>query len=141
MKKSILLFFAILLFAHYNVNGQTKPEMEHLKKTYSGTWVNKKDKRYLQIYFDEEVDYVTINDWTGSLSRNKSKTLDAYKAFIKGDKLIMPSENDDHHCPYCEITVVNEKLIYECNGISNFTNNKLVKSQHSNQTIFERLRK
>lgn len=59
---------------------------------------------------------------------------------MDGEKLILPSENGDHHCPYCEITIKNKKLLYKCNELSDFTNNKLVESQFSNQTIFEKLK-
>jgi|GEM_PF-4309368 len=140
MRKCIFLFFAIFIFAHYKVNGQTKAEIEHSKKIYSGTWVNKKTKHYIEFYFEAEIDYVTLNEWTGSSSKNKSKTLDAYKVYIKGDKFIIPSENDDHHRQYCEISISNKKLNFEYNGALNFTDNKLTKNEYYNRTVFIKLK-
>ena len=140
MKKCILLSFTIFLFVHYNVNGQTRAEIENLKKKYSGTWVNKKTKDYLEFYFEDEIDYVTVNEWTGSSHKNKSKTLDAYKAYIKGDKLIILAEKDDHHRQYCEISISNKKLNFECNGALNFTNNKLIQDEYYNRKIFIKLK-
>lgn len=73
--------------------------------------------------------------------RSLSEHTDGYKAFIKGDKLILPVENDDHHAPYCEISVSADKLlIYECNGMLNFTDNFLKKSESTNTYIFKRIR-
>jgi len=140
MKQRFLLFFAIIFLTHYSINGQTKPETAHLENMYSGTWVNKKTKRYLQFSFDKEVDYITINEWTGSLDKSKSETLDAYKAYIHGEKLIMPAENGDHHSHYCEISIANKKLVYACNGNLNFTDNQLVKDKYATQTLFKKLK-
>jgi len=140
IRKSIFMLIAVIFIVHSNINAQTKAQIAHFKKKYHGTWVNKKDKRYLRFFFDEDAGYITINDWTGNLDRNKSNTIDAYKAFIKGNKLIIPAEHNDHHSPYCEIEIVNKKLFYRCNPPLNFTDNVLVKGPYSTQKIFERWR-
>ena len=140
MRINILLTFIIFLFFHYNIIGQTKAEIEYSKKAYSGIWVHKKSKHYISFSFEDDVDYVTVNEWTGSLDRNKSKVIDVYKAFIKGDKLILPAENGEHHSQYCEISISNKKLNFECNGILNFTENKLIKDKFYNRTVFIKLK-
>lgn len=140
MRKFILLIFAIFIFANNHLYGQTNSEIELAKKNYSGTWVNKKTKHYIEFFFDDEIDYVIVNEWTGSSHKNRSKTLDAYKVYIKGDKLIIPSENDDHHSQYCEISISNKKLNFECNGALNFTDNKLIHDEYYNCTVFVKLR-
>ena len=128
--------FIAFLFTGTNVNGQTKSEIALSKKIYEGTWYNKKEKRYIKIYNDDDVNYVTINDWI----KGKRDDADAYKAFIKGDKLILYAENDDHHAPYCEIEIVNTKLIYRCNKM-NSTNNFLNTKEPGDKMIFERVKK
>lgn len=138
MKKNILLSL-LIIFISYHVNAQTKAEIKQAKKLYDATWINKKDNRYLTFYFDSEVSYVTVNDWTGSSDPNKSKSLDAYKAYIKGNKLILPAENSDHHSPYCEIEIINKKLIYRCNEGNNFKD-KTLKNVAVDVTTFERTR-
>lgn len=90
---------------------------------YEGTWYNRKEKRYISINYDDEVNYVTINDWI----KGERDGADAYKAFIEGEKLILYAENDDHHALYFEIEMVNVKLIYRCNKMNctdNFLNAK-----------------
>ncbi len=141
MKKGMLLFFVIILFSYNDIGGQEKTEIDYSKKIYSGTWQNEKTKRYLQFYFEDDVDYIIINDWTGNIDKSKSETLDAYKAYIKENKLIIPSENGDHHRSYCEISISNNELKYVCNGFLNFSDNALVKDKYFNQTVFKKLKK
>ncbi|MBS1750049.1 MAG: hypothetical protein JST63_09100 [Bacteroidetes bacterium] len=124
-----------LLFTGSNSYAQTKSEIALSKKIYEGTWYNKKEKRYIRIYYDDEVNYVTINDWI----KGKGDSEDAYKAFINGGKLILYAENDDHHTPYCEIEIENTKLIYRCNKM-NFTDNFLHTEEPGDKTIFERVK-
>lgn len=70
MKKNILLF-TVALFTYSLINGQVNAETEYLSKIYHGTWINKKTNRYLQFYFDDQYDYITVNDWTGSSNKSK----------------------------------------------------------------------
>ncbi|MEO5911708.1 MAG: hypothetical protein ABIP95_12515 [Pelobium sp.] len=137
--KKVLTVIIIIFFSNL-VGAQSKPEKIQSKKLYEGTWVNKKAKRFIAFYYDDDVDYVTINDWTGSSNRNKNNNIDAYKAFIKGNKLIIPAENSDHHAPYCEIEILDHKLIYKCNTGTNFIDGSLLKD-NSNSTVFERINK
>ncbi len=83
---------------------------------------------------------MTVNDWIGTSNRNIAENIDAYRAYIKGDKLILLSENNDHHAVYCEIEIVNHKLIYQCNTGLNFKDNFLVKTEGVHKVVFVRLR-
>lgn len=130
-----VLIVVIIIFISNLVSAQSKSEKSQSKKLYEGTWVNKKTKRFIAFYYDDDVDYVTINDWTGSSNRNKN--VDAYKAFIKGNKLIIPAENSDHHAPYCEIEILDHKLIFKCNAGNNFTDFVLLKDKLIDVTVFE----
>ncbi len=123
------------------INGPSKSEFINAKNLYEGTWVNKKTKRFIAFYFDDDVKYVTINDWTGNSNRDKNNSIDAYKVFIKGNKLIIPAENSDHHAPYCEIEILDGKLIYKCNAGNNFTDSVILKTKLADITIFERVDK
>src|SRR3982751_6436196 len=80
---------------------QTKAELKAAKKMYGGSWVNKKQKWHLIISFDTE-DYATINDWHGKWS-DDNNGIDAYKAFVHQQKLVMPEDKTDLRSPYCEI--------------------------------------
>ncbi|MET4080867.1 hypothetical protein ABIB40_000811 [Pedobacter sp. UYP30] len=140
MKIYILPIVIIFLICQH-VNAQSKVEIAHAKKLYAGIWVNKKAKRYLAFYFDKEVDYITINDWTGNSDPSNNENIDAYKASIRGDKLIMAAKNGDHHAPYCEIEITDRKLVYRCNSGLNFKDNFINKTQMVNNVVFERVRK
>lgn len=100
-----------------------KPDTSELNRKYGGTWYSEDEKLYVTFYFEEGFDYATVNGWTGDL--DKKENIDAYKAFIKGSKLILPAENSDHHAPYCEIDVKNNILVYKCNQGLNFSDNYL----------------
>jgi len=89
-----------------------KTEMTKAKKAFEGIWYNKEANRYLSISFDYG-DYALINDWIGE-SKNDAN-IDAYKAFPKGDKLILPEEKE-HHGTYCEMTISKKRLRYQCKG-------------------------
>jgi hypothetical protein len=94
---------------------QTKAELKAAKKMYGGSWVNKKAKRHLTISFDID-DYATINDWHGKWSQDNN-TIDAYKAFVYQQKLIMPEDKTDLRAPYCEIVRQGNALLYRCRGM------------------------
>ena len=134
-----MLLFALSCFAGKVANAQTKAAVAVAKKQYAGTWVNKKAKRYLRFFFDAEVAYVTVNDWTGNRDRNKSGSIDAYKAFIQGGKLVLPADSTEHRCPYCEIRIQNGKLEYQCNGFDNYKEGLFENSKLADATIFERV--
>ncbi|QQT24735.1 hypothetical protein I6J02_13365 [Sphingobacterium spiritivorum] len=138
----ILLFVCISQTAY----AQHKAEIMNSKKIYEGIWRDNANNRNISISYDSALTYVLINDWTGGIETVKDKSraenIDAYKAYIKGDKLIMPAENDDHHAPYCEISVSKKNLLlYECNSMLNFTDNFLKKSESINTYTFERIKK
>ncbi|MGJ1264941.1 hypothetical protein [Sphingobacterium spiritivorum] len=145
MAVQIRNIFLLLLCISQSAYAQSKTDIANSKKIYEGIWRDKANNRNISISYDSTLTYVLINDWTGGMETIKDRSLsehtDAYKAFIKGDKLILPAENDDHHAPYCEISVSADKLlIYECNGMLNFTDNFLKKSESTNTYIFKRIR-
>lgn len=131
---TIIIIELFMSFMNSMAYGQTQREIAQSKKMYEGAWYSKKEKRYIAIYYDNQVNYVTINDWI----KDERDGADSYKAFIKGGKLILYAENDDHHAPYCEIQIVNRKLIYQCNRM-NFTDNFLNTKEPPDSTIFERV--
>lgn len=110
-----LLVLLTLVFITKNACAQTKAEIRHAKKLFEGDWINKKAKRHLSISFDYN-DYVLINDWHGKFSSDNN-TIDAYKAFIKKEKLVMPEEKEDLRAPYCEILRKGNALLYRCKGM------------------------
>lgn len=137
MPRSFFLFaFILLLFIQNNVFSQTKIEIAQSKKNFEGTWYNKTTRRYISIFYDDDIDYVTINDWIKGQRQNG----DAYKAFTEGQKLILYAENIDHHAPYCEIEIVNKKLIYLCNQPFNFKDNFITTGEHVDKVTFERIK-
>lgn len=67
----------------------------------------------MRLFFDDQYEgAVLVNEWKG-----KRTNIDAYKARVKGDKLIMPEERGDHNAPYCEMLIVNKKLLFRCKGL------------------------
>jgi hypothetical protein len=44
-------------------------------------------------------------------------TIDAYKAFVHQEKLVMPEDKTDLRCPYCEIVKKGNALLYRCRGM------------------------
>ncbi|MCP2028034.1 hypothetical protein L1276_003202 [Flavobacterium sp. HSC-32F16] len=105
-----------------NITAQTFSRKNLIQK-FEGTWYNETEKSYLSFYFEKGYDYATANTWTGDL--NKKENIDAYKAFIKDGKLMLPVENSDHHAPYCEIDVKYGVLIYTCNQGLNFSDTSI----------------
>jgi len=116
VKHLFLGIFICCLILSLDGYAQTKAEFKASKKLFAGSWVNKKAKRHLIIFFDTE-DYVTINDWHGKWSQDNN-TIDAYKAFIQQTKLVMPENNTDLRCPYCEIVKKGDALLYRCRGMN-----------------------
>lgn len=116
-----------------------KPNLSELNKKFGGTWYSKTEKLYTTFYFEEGFDYATVNTWTDSI--DKKENIDAYKAFIKGSKLILPAENSDHHAPYCEIDVENNLLVYKCNQGLNFSDNYLNTKKPISRTEYKRITK
>ncbi len=100
------------------------------KKNFEGIWYNKENKRELNIKFDKECDCFIIND------KSKGYSEDAYYAYPKESKLIMPAQNEDHHSSYCEIIIEKKQLIYECNSGLNFTDNFLNRKDFSSKLVF-----
>ncbi|WP_152620293.1 hypothetical protein [Pedobacter lusitanus] len=98
---------------HQKTAIQTRAKIAGIKKSFEGLWYNQKTRRYISISFDYGDDAL-INDWRGKLT-NRS-TADAYIAFIKGNKLILPEEKE-HHGVYCEMLISKRKLLYKCKGL------------------------
>lgn len=113
MKKLYIILFTCL-FA-IPALAQTKAEIKASRKLFEGNWSNKKLQRHLSIFFDAE-DYATINDWHGKWSQDNN-TIDAYKAFIQHDKLVMPEDKTDLRSPYCEIVRKGNTLLYRCRSM------------------------
>ena len=103
--KWFIVFLALLL-TNVNTNAQSAPKQTDQKK-FKGLWTNKKTSRCLEIYFEDG--YATIMDWTPKFQKRESS--DVYKAFPKNGKLVMPEETE-HHAPYSEIIIENNRLIY-----------------------------
>jgi hypothetical protein len=106
--KKIFLFLIILFLYQSNGYSQESVTIRQLQKQYGGTWIDRKTTRCLQITFDNER-FATIMDWTRKYQSRESG--DVYKAYIKKDTLVM-LEDKEHHAPYSEITIENNKLIY-----------------------------
>jgi hypothetical protein len=104
----------VILFTG-NTLAQSKADIRHAKILFEGNWINKKIKRRLSISFDY-IDYVLINDWHGKFSSDNN-TIDAYKAFIKNEKLVMPEEKEDLRAPYCELLRKGNAQLYRCKGM------------------------
>ena len=132
------LFILLLLLLSVNSTVAQSEKDILMQKMYEGSWYNKETKRHIDIRFNEELSYVTINDWTG---KQHIGSIDSYKAFIKENKLILYAENDDHHSPYCEMEVVDQKLIYQCNEPFNFKDQFLNSKNQIDKTEFKRLKK
>jgi len=106
MKLSLLLI-SVIVSGFFNCEAQTAREISRAKAVFEGAWLDKKNDRHLTISI-EDAGYVTINDWTG---RKQTASIDAYKAYIKNGKLVMPAETE-HHAPYSEIQIKGKTLIY-----------------------------
>jgi len=111
----LILIIGETLFAT-TAFSQTKAEIKASKKMFEGRWVNKKEKRHLTINYEGE--YAEINDWHGKMSEDNN-TIDAYKAWVKAGKLVMPESKTDLRCPYCEIVKKGDALLYRCMGMYN----------------------
>ncbi|MFA6246586.1 MAG: hypothetical protein WC615_06575 [Mucilaginibacter sp.] len=115
MRNLGLMFLLTVILTNRNAYAQTKADIRYAKRLFEGNWINKKAKRHLSISFDYN-DYVLINDWHGKFSSDNN-TIDAYKAFIEKEKLVMPEEKEDLHAPYCEILRKGNALLYRCKGM------------------------
>lgn len=137
MKKLLILniFLLILVFGATNTFAQDSIANKNLIAKFSGEWYSKKEKRTLVISYDTENNYFLINDHTKGYSE------DDYYAYPKANKLVLPAQNDDHHSSYCEISIVKNQLVYECNGGLNFTDNFLKKDKFSTKMIFKKRKK
>lgn len=136
MKNIILSIFLLSLgMCSSNVFAQDSITHKNLIAKFSGEWYSKNQKRQLVINYDTENNYFIINDHTKGYSE------DAYYAYPKDDKLILPAQNEDHHSSYCEIDIVKNQLIYECNSGLNFTDNFLKRDEFSNKVVFKRRKK
>ncbi len=131
-KYLLLLSFTIISLTSL---AQTKNEIERSKKLYEGTWFNKKDNRYIKLSFEKNEDFATVNDWI----KNEEENTDAYKAYIKDDKLILYADSTEHRAPYCELKIHDKILYYECNF--NYKDNFLNKNAETNTLVFIRKRK
>lgn len=106
----MLVIYTCCTFLPADGFAQTKAEQKNAKKLFNGDWVNKKAKRHLSVSFDFP-EYVLINDWHGKWSQDNN-TIDAYKAFIQKDKLVMPEDKTDLRSPYSEIVKKGNALLY-----------------------------
>jgi hypothetical protein len=106
--KTMFLCAVVWLVLIAGARAQTPQEIKKADKVFSGFWVDKKTSRHLLIGVEKD-GYVIINDWVGKMQDRGSA--DAYKAYIKGAKLIMPPDHE-HHAPYAEMQIINHKLVY-----------------------------
>jgi hypothetical protein len=107
-----IIMVAICTLMSMSASAQTIAEVKASKKMYEGRWVDKKTKRHLVIVYDGQ-EYAELNDWTETTGDNSS-SVDAYKAWIKNGKLVMPESKTDLRCPYCEIVKKGNALLYRC---------------------------
>lgn len=107
-----IILVAICTLMSISTSAQTKAEVKASKKIYEGRWVDKKTKRHLVIVYNGQ-QYAELNDWTEGTGDNSS-SVDAYKAWIKNGKLVMPESKTDLRCPYCEIVKKGNALLYRC---------------------------
>lgn len=136
MKLQHLFLVITLLFVNRS-SAQIENSTKSIQKKFEGNWYNKSTNRYIKIYFEKEVDYATINDWTG---KNSTANIDSYKAYIKAGKLILYAENEDHHAPYCELKIIGNYLVCECNQGLNFKDQFLNTKKTVNKTVFIKLK-
>jgi hypothetical protein len=112
-----------------------------LQQQLSGTWYNPNSNRYLRFDISSNhSDQVVISDWTGRSDKDRDKSIDVYRAHVKESKLIMYAEKEQHRCPYCEITLQDKKLLYECNSGLNFTDNFLNHTVGTSREVFKKLK-
>jgi hypothetical protein len=104
----VFLCCTLLLLA-YIAPAQTVKELKQADKIFGGPWVNKKTSRHLRIFLELKEGYFLINDWNSKEQERISG--DAYKAFVRNGKLVMPAETE-HYAHYSEMIVVNNRLIY-----------------------------
>lgn len=117
------------------VYAQMNTDTIHLKQKFEGLWQNKKENRYVEIAFNKYEDYITFNDWASG----GRESADVYKAYLKGDKIVIYADNEAHKAPYCEVEIVDNKLHYRCNCCLNFTDNFLNKNKPVTEVVFEKL--
>ena len=118
-----------LLIAGTTVHAQTKAEISRSKHLFVGEWLNKKEKRHLSISY-ETSGYMLINEWQG----NSREHIDAYRAFIKGNKLIMPAYKSDPVRPYTDMIIRRGVLWHRCKcGFDN-------PSTYNDSTAYTRIR-
>ena len=122
------------------VTGQTDKSAERPEEKYKGTWYNQAENHYMDFHFEKETNIVTINEWAGNRHKNKSNSMDADKAILKGDTIVMNAQNSGIQAPYCEIVLMNESLIYFCNDALNHTDNKRVNSNAFTELVFKKLK-
>ena len=114
-KRCLLTFFVLLLAAHA-VCAQARPEqLKAARRLFEGEWVNVEEGRHLRLYLVPE-GFFEANEWLGKFT---PAGVDAYKAFVKsGTMLWLPEDTQEHIAPYCELTVVNKKLLVRCGSLS-----------------------
>ena len=105
----IIPILSILILAACPSKAQHSTAITRATQRFGGSWYNKKEKRHLQISY-ETSGYMTVNEWVGSDRTN----IDAYRAFIKEDLLVMPAYKSDPIRPYTDMLIRNGKLWYRC---------------------------
>ena len=133
MKPNLLILLCLTFFCG-NAFAQNNTANKNVIAKFAGEWYSKKDKRTLNIEYDAEYHCFRITDHTKGYSE------DAYSAYPKEDKLVMYLQNSDHHAPYCELNIISNQLIYECNSALNFKDNFLVRDQYSDKTVFKKIK-
>lgn len=128
----ILIFLCLTTFGFAQISTE-------MLKNFEGEWYSKKEKRHLRIFFDSEVTYATVNEWTGKKNEANAENIDAYKVFPKDGKLIFPAENNEHRANYGEISIKNKKLIFEMNGGMKFTTQHLVRDGLLTTSVFKKI--
>lgn len=124
--------YALLLFAAISFATTGIAQSNAKVAAYEGAWYNRKVKRQLIIHYDETYNRYTINDHTKGYSE------DVYYAYLKDGKLTTPAENEHHHAPFCEISIIDRQLVLECNSGLNFTDNFINRKDSVDKVVFGR---
>jgi hypothetical protein len=110
-----LPLFALLLAAN-TLCAQARPEqLKTARRLFEGEWVNAREHRHLRLYLVPE-GFFEANEWVGKFT---PAGVDAYKVFVKsGIMLWLPEDKEEHIAPYCELTIVDKKLLVRCGSLS-----------------------
>lgn len=115
-RKYIPCFLLLLLLAGAAITAQGQlSRYNRAKQQFEGLWHSRSSDMYMRFFFDaDDTTYVTVNEWKG---RHKGTSIDAYKVFIEGDKLVFPEDRTEHRHPRCEMQLAGQRLLCRCRSL------------------------